>query len=67
MREMNLEDRLNAGSNRQRIKVITQSSSRVVRSEDEMAILMKSARSCFKKALAAGQIEIVSSREWTLR
>lgn len=38
-----------------------------IRPEDEMVLLMKTARNRFKKALESGQIEIINEREWKLR
>lgn len=67
MREMNLLDVVRPKNNRERTKMITTGASQKTRSEDEIVILMKSARNRFKKSIAAGQIEIVSEREWTLR
>jgi hypothetical protein len=67
MREMNLSDVLIPRNNVERSKVILTSASRKVRPEDEMIILMKSARRRFKKFVAEGKIEILSGREWTLR
>ncbi|MHA0857246.1 hypothetical protein [Paenibacillus sp. CMAA1364] len=67
MREMNLTDAVRASHNRDRMRVIKTSASRKIRPEDEMIILMQSARNRFKKSVASGQITIVNKREWTLR
>jgi hypothetical protein len=67
MREMNLLDAVRPTNNRDRLKVIKTNSSRKIRPEDEVVMLMKSARNRFKKSVSAGRIEIVSEREWTLR
>ncbi|RIE03100.1 hypothetical protein D3H35_21220 [Cohnella faecalis] len=67
MREMNLLEALSPRNSRERSQVIQTSASRKVRPEDEMIILMRSARRRFKKYVAEGKIEIVSEREWTLR
>ena len=67
MREMNLLEAILPSNNRDRMKVIKTSASRKIRSEDEMIMLMQSARNRFKKSVASGQIKIVDEREWTLR
>ncbi|AOZ90965.1 hypothetical protein [Paenibacillus crassostreae] len=67
MREMNLLDVVRPNNNRDRLKVIKTTASRKIRPEDEMVILMQSARNKFKKTIDSGRIEIVKEREWTLR
>lgn len=67
MREMNLSDAVSPRNNRERMKVITTQASRKIRSEDEVVMLMKSARNRFRKSVAVGRIEILHKREWTLR
>lgn len=67
MREMNIEDITRRNKNREQIKFIHTQLSRKKRSEDEMVMLMKSARNRFKKSVDDGRIEIISKHEWTLR
>jgi len=66
MREMNLSD-AERTNNRNRVNFITTRTSSKLRPDDEIAILMRSARNRFLKSVAAGRIEIISKREWTLR
>ncbi len=49
------------------IFIIVTSTSTKIRPEDEMVLLMKTARNRFKKALESGQIEIINERERKLR
>lgn len=67
MREMNLFDIVRPKNNLERTKFIHTRSSQKIRSEDEMVLLMKSARNRFRKSIEAGRIEIVGEREWKLR
>lgn len=67
MREMNLSDVVRPKNNLMRMSMITTRASRKIRSEDEMVLLMMSARNRFKKAVESGRIEIISKREWRLR
>lgn len=67
MREMNLLDVVRPKNNLERMKVITTRASQKIRPEDEIVVLMESVRNRFKKSIAAGRIEIVGEREWTLR
>jgi len=67
MREMNLSDAIIPRNHKKRVKIITTQASSKVRSDEEMILLMKSARNRFRKAVASGRIQIVSNREWTLR
>ncbi|MGQ8873766.1 hypothetical protein [Paenibacillus sp. TSA_86.1] len=66
MIEKNLLDVVAVTNNRKRMKAISASTSTKVRSEDEMVLLMKSARNRFEKALQSGRIEIINEREWKL-
>lgn len=67
MIEKNLLDVVAVTNNRKRMKTISTSTSTKVRSEDEMVLLMKTARNRFEKALQSGRIEIINEREWKLR
>lgn len=67
MIEKNLLDMVSSKNNRKRMKAIVTSKSTKIRSEDEMVLLMKTARNRFKKALESGQIKIINEREWKLR
>lgn len=48
-------------------RTISTSPSTKVRSEDEMVLLMRTARNRFEKALQSGKIEIINELEWKLR
>lgn len=65
--EKSLLDIAAVANNRKRIKAITTSTSTKVRTEDEMILLMKTARNRFRKAIESGQIESINEREWKLR
>jgi len=67
MREMNLLDAVRPKNNLERIKVIFTRASQKIRPEEEMILLMKSARNRFRRTVATGRIEIVSEREWRIR
>ncbi|KOY17686.1 hypothetical protein [Paenibacillus xylanivorans] len=67
MIEVNILDMTAPKNNRKRMEVIITSSSSKIRSEDEMILLMKTARNRFKKSLESGRIEIINEREWKLR
>ncbi|WP_433749928.1 hypothetical protein [Paenibacillus amylolyticus] len=67
MIEKNLLDMVSPKNNRKRMKAIITSTSTKIRPEDEMVLLMRTARNRFKKALESGQIEIINEREWKLR
>ena len=67
MRKMNLSDFGAPISKRERTRIIRTSMSAVERSDEEMTLLMRSARDRFKKAMADGKISIVNKREWKLR
>lgn len=67
MIEKNLLDVVAVTNNRKRMKAISTSPSTKVRSEDEIVLLMKTARNRFEKALKSGKIEIINEREWKLR
>lgn len=64
---MNLADIAQRNNNRKQINIVNTPLSRKKRSEDEMVMLMRSARNRFKKSLDDGRIEIHSKFEWTLR
>ena len=49
------------------MRAISTSTSTKVRSEDEMVLLMRTARNRFEKALQSGKIEIINEFEWKLR
>lgn len=49
------------------MRAISTSPSTKVRSEDEIVLLMKTARNRSEKALKSGKIEIINEREWKLR
>ena len=66
MIEKNLLDMVAVKNTRKRMKAITTSTSTKIRPEDEMILLMKTARNRFEKALQSGQIEIINEREWKL-
>ncbi|MGC5775406.1 hypothetical protein [Paenibacillus pabuli] len=67
MIEVNLLDMMALKNNRKRMEVIVTSASSKIRPEDEMILLMKTARNRFKKSLESGRIEIINEREWKLR
>lgn len=67
MIEKNLLNMVAVKNTRKRMKAITTSTSTKIRPEDEMILLMKTARNRFEKALQSGQIEIINEREWKLR
>ncbi|SCY57526.1 hypothetical protein SAMN05720606_106155 [Paenibacillus polysaccharolyticus] len=67
MIEKNLLDVVAVTNNRKRMRTISTSTSTKVRSEDEMVLLMRTARNRFEKALKSGKIEIINEREWKLR
>lgn len=67
LKEINLLDMIKPQNNRKRMKSIVTSASNKIRPEDEMILLMKTARNRFRKALESGQIEIINEREWKLR
>ncbi|WP_145334080.1 hypothetical protein [Paenibacillus xylanexedens] len=67
MIEKNLLDVVAVTNNRKRMKAISTSPSTKVRSEDEMVLLMRTARNRFEKALQSGKIEIINELEWKLR
>ena len=66
MREMDIADAAGSMTRLARMKIITSRASSKVRSEDEIRLLMKSARNRFHKAVATGRIEIINDREWRL-
>lgn len=67
MREMNLLDAVRPKNNLERMKVIFTRASQKIRPEEEIVLLMMSARNRFRKTVEAGRIEIVGKREWRLR
>ncbi|KAA8785791.1 MULTISPECIES: hypothetical protein [Paenibacillus] len=67
MIEKNLLDVVAVTNNRKRMRTISTSTSTKVRSEDEMVLLMRTARNRFEKALQSGKIEIINELEWKLR
>jgi len=67
MQELNLSDVLTPNNNLNRALSVRTGVSRKARPDDEINILMKTARRRFLKSLATGEIIIVSDREWTLR
>jgi hypothetical protein len=67
LREMDLLQTVRPQRVRERLKFIKTRASHRMRPDEEITMLMKTARNRFRKSVEAGRIEIVNEREWTLR
>ena len=67
LREMNFGDIGRPKNNLERVRVIQTRSSRKVKPDDEIIMLMRTARNKFRKSIDSGKITILNEREWMLR